>query len=256
MPKLEIAQFPYLNDNYVVLIHDGVSGQTAAVDCGDAAVLLQALDQTGWQLSDLWVTHHHWDHTDGIIEVKNKTGCKVIGPQQKSAQIAGLDKMVWDGDQFKFAGKTVSVISTPAHTNDMINFYIPEDQLVFTGDTLFVLGCGRVFEGDAQMMWQSLQKLMALPPQTQVYCSHEYTLANAEFAVTVDPDNQLLADRKIEIEQLRSLGKPTVPTTIGDEIKTNPFLRPANRAIRQHLGMENASDSAVFAEIRKRKDNF
>jgi len=196
------------------------------------------------------------DHTAGLSQLKSSMACRVIGPRDQSQPISGLDETVGDGDSFNFGGKLVQVLHTPGHTRDMINFYLPDEQLVFTGDTLFALGCGRLFEGDAVMMWDSLNKLMALPPQTRVYCSHEYTLANAQFAVTVDPDNSELLKRVEQIEALRSDGQPTVPSSIEVELATNPFLRAADPAIRQHLGLVDASDADVFAEIRTRKDNF
>jgi len=256
MSSFEIHLLPYLSDNYGVLLHDEASGKTAAIDCGDAESYLQALDAKGWKLSEIWITHHHWDHTQGLGEVKEKTGCKVIGPKQKSTAIDGLDQMFWDGDTFEFAGQTVEVIATPVHTTDMINFYLPAEGIVFTGDTLFTLGCGRIFEGNPAMMWESLQKLMALPKETVIYSSHEYTNANAEFALSVDPQNEMLHARAVEITQMRSKNEPTVPTTLELELVTNPFLRADDQSIRRHLAMTDASNGDVFAEIRKRKDNF
>ena len=255
MADLQYFQFPYMSDNYGVLIHSDVTGETAAIDAGDASALLAELKQNGWQLTNLFVTHHHADHVEGLEEVKSATGCKVTGPAQHS-NIAGLDNKVSEGDVFQFAGCDVQVLHTPGHTTDMLNYYLPQQGVVFTGDTLFALGCGRLFEGNADMMWQSLNKLMALPAATKVYCSHEYTEANAKFAVTVDPENTALQSRFEEIKQLRSEGKATVPTTIAEELATNPFLRADDKSIRAHLGMADASDAEVFAVIRQRKDNF
>ncbi len=255
MAKLEFFQFPTLSDNYGVLVHDTSSGQTASIDAPDADDVEAALNKKGWQLSHILVTHHHWDHTQGIATLKANHGCHVIGPSDEADKIDTLDETVADGDTFSFAGETVHAISTPGHTLGMINFYFPESQVVFTGDTLFALGCGRIFEGDPAMMWQSMEKLMALPPETTVYCGHEYTQANAKFALSVDPDNAKLVIRAAQIDALRGAGKPTLPTTIGEELETNPFLRASDPHIRKFLGMENASDSDVFAEIRKRKDN-
>ncbi len=256
MSKLEIYQFPYLSDNYGVFLHDAQTGETAAIDCGDAGAYEKAMMDTCWKLTEIWVTHHHPDHTDGIMTVKQLTGARVRGPKENSKPISGLDEHYWDGDSFTFAGHKVDVISTPGHTTDMINFYIADESVVFTGDTLFTLGCGRLFEGSAALMWEGMQKLMKLPFDTTVYGSHEYTLANARFAVSVDPDNQELLAKKVAYEALRAEGKPTVPTVLETEFATNPFLRPHDPSIRKHLGMESASDSEVFAEIRKRKDNF
>ncbi len=256
MAELELYQFPYLSDNYGFLLHDKASGATAAIDCGDAESYFQALDATGWKLTEIWITHHHWDHTQGLMEVKSATGCKVRGPEQKSTAIEGLDEHYWDGDSFEFAGQKVEVISTPGHTTDMINFYLPSEGKLFSGDTLFTLGCGRLFEGTPDMMWIGMQKLLSLPVETLVYGSHEYTLANAKFAVSVDPKNEMLHARAVEFEKMQQEGEATVPTTLELEIATNPFLRPADPAIRKHLAMEKESDGSVFAEIRKRKDNF
>ncbi|MDJ0858181.1 MAG: hydroxyacylglutathione hydrolase [Dinoroseobacter sp.] len=252
---LEVYQYPYgPGANYGVLLHDPVAKETASVDAGDGAALMAALEKTGWPLTEIWVTHHHHDHVDGLEEVKAATGCTVRGPAPESQPIAGLDLRHGDGDSFVFAGHSVHVIHTPGHTTDMINYYLPSERLVFTGDTLFVMGCGRLFEGDGPMMHASLQKLVALPEDTVVYCSHEYTEANADFALTVDPNNTALRERATAVKALRAEGKPTVPTTLADELATNPFLRANDPAIRAHLGLEDASDAEVFTEIRRRKD--
>ena len=254
MSNLEFFQYPCLSDNYGVLIHSAQTGETACVDAASAESVENALSEKGWSLTHILVTHHHFDHTDGVAELKEKTGCKVIGPEAEAAKIKGLDETYNDGGVFEFAGETVNVISTPGHTLGMINFYFPASNVVFSGDTLFALGCGRIFEGTAEMMWSSMQKLMALPSETLIYCGHEYTLSNAKFAVTVDPTNEELQARLNEVEALRADGKPTVPTTLQVELNTNPFLRAGDPAIRAHLGMENATDAEVFAEIRHRKD--
>jgi hydroxyacylglutathione hydrolase len=251
--SLKIHQFPYGGDNYGVLLHDAASGQTACIDPGDAAATFAALDQTGWTLSHIWITHHHGDHTAGLVEVKSATGAQVIGPKGK---ISGIDKYLSQGDSFEFAGQSVDVIETPGHTLDMINFYLAGEKLAFTGDTLFALGCGRVFEGTPPQMWDSLQKLANLPDETVIYCSHEYTAANAAFALSVDPENDALKTRADQITDLRAAGKPTIPTDLALEKATNPFLRPHDPAIRAHLGMQTASDTEVFTEIRARKDRF
>jgi hydroxyacylglutathione hydrolase len=249
---LQFHQFAYNSDNYGVLVHDPATATTTCIDAGDAGAVLEALQATGWALSDLWITHHHWDHTDGLAELKAKTGCTVTGPDG----VKGVDKIVKGGDSFAFAGHSVEVIHTPGHTLDMLNFYLPEAQCVFTGDTLFVMGCGRLFEGDGPMMWASMQKLMALPPETVVYCAHEYTLASAAFALSVDPDNPALHAQVARVKALRDKGAPTVPTDIATELATNPFLRPHDAAIRSGLGMQDATDAEVFTEIRARKDRF
>lgn len=255
MTALEFFQFPTLSDNYGILVHDPKSGATASIDAPDANDVKQALAEKGWSLSHILVTHHHWDHVQGIGELKSETGCHVIGPADEAGKIEHLDETVLDGSEFEFAGEKVSCISTPGHTLGMINFHFAGSGVVFTGDTLFALGCGRIFEGDAKMMWRSMERLMALPPETIVYCGHEYTQTNAKFALTVDPNNAKLVIRAAQIDALRADGKPTLPTTIGEELETNPFVRASDAGIRQVLGMENATDADVFAEIRKRKDN-
>ena len=255
MTNLQFFQFPCLSDNYGVLVHDPETANTASIDAPDADAVRNALSEKSWKLTHILVTHHHWDHTQGIEDLKSETGCNVIGPEAEAARIPTLDETVSDGDSFKFGGETVEVISTPGHTLGMVNYHFPHSNVVFTGDTLFALGCGRVFEGDPHMMWNSLTKLMKLPPNTAVYCGHEYTQANAEFSLTIDPENSKLVERAAEIAELRAGGQPTLPTTIGAELATNPFLRAADAGIRKNLGMENASDADVFAEIRHRKDN-
>lgn len=249
---LQFHQFAYNSDNYGVLVHEPDSGETACVDAGDSAEYQAALNRTGWSLTEIWLTHHHWDHTDGLKKLKAATGASVKGPEG----IAGVDETLADGDKFTFAGHVVEVIHTPGHTLDMINFHIPSQRTVFTGDTLFSLGCGRIFEGDAEMMWNSLQKLSALPGDTVIYSAHEYTLSNAQFALSVDPDNDALKTRAADVETKRKANAPTVPSLLADEWATNPFLRATDPAIRVHLGLTEASDEEVFAEIRRLKDNF
>ncbi len=256
MSKLEIHQYSYMSDNYGVLLHAPASGETVCIDCGDAKASLSALQKTGWSLTEIWVTHHHADHTAGVMELKSATGATVRGPAPLSQNISGLDETLNDGDTFVFASQEVHTIHTPGHTKDMINFYLPDESLLFTGDTLFTMGCGRLFECDANTMHESLAKLTALPPNTLVYSSHEYTLANVKFALSVDPENAALRSRASHVESLRADGKPTVPSTLQEELDTNPFLRAADKNIRELLDMQSADDADVFAEIRLRKDNF
>jgi hydroxyacylglutathione hydrolase len=253
---LQTHQFSYGSDNYGLLLHCRETGQTACVDAGDADVTRAALAETGWRLTHIFITHHHGDHTDGLANLKEVYNATVLGPKIDSAVSKLYDTHLSDGDHFEFAGRRIDVLGTPGHTLDMLNFYIADDQIVCTGDTLFVLGCGRIFEGNAPMMWAGLEKLMALPDDTIVYCSHEYTLANARFAVTIDPENVALAERQAAFEALRKNNLPTVPTRIDLEKATNPFLRASDPKIRAHLEMPDANDADVFAEIRRRKDNF
>ena len=252
MMALEIHQFGYDQDNYGVLLHDSDSGATAMVDAGNAEAARAALASTGWQLTQIWITHHHGDHTAGLRDIAAETGAATYGPPG----VQGVAYSLAEGDSFVFAGRQVDVLATPGHTLDMLNFHLASEKLAFTGDTLFAMGCGRLFEGDAEMMWASLTKLMALEDDTIIYCSHEYTAANAAFALSVDPDNQALQRRAEAVAELRAGGHPTVPTIMALEKETNPFLRAGDAAIRSFLGMDSAPDSAVFAEIRRRKDSF
>jgi hydroxyacylglutathione hydrolase len=256
MSALVCVQFPYGSDNYGVLLHDSASGETACIDAGDADAALQALDANGWTLTHLLITHHHADHTAGLAAIKAKTGCHVIGPELLSKPIDGLDANVSDGSEFTFANRVVNVLHTPGHTTDMVNYYFADDKLVFTGDTLFSMGCGRLFEGDAAMMLNSVAKLNALPDDTLVYCAHEYTATNARFALDVDPDNAALQQRAKEVTELRAKNLATVPSLLGLEKKTNPFLRTNDAGIRKTLAMADADEVAVFAELRERRNQY
>ena len=254
MALLEVELLPVLTDNYVYLIQDPATGKSGVVDPGLAGPVLQRLRELERGLDWAFLTHHHGDHIGGLAELQEATGCQAIGPRADSARILGLNIAVADGDEVRFGTQRALVFETPGHTRGHVSYWFPEGQALFCGDTLFALGCGRLFEGDAATMWRSLGKLMALPEATRVYCGHEYTLSNARFAVGVDPDNHALARRAAEIETLRERGAPTIPTTIGVEKATNPFLRAADPALRRRLGLENVSDAEVFGEIRRRKD--
>ncbi len=242
MADLETELFTCLSDNFGVLIHDPESGQTASIDAPEEAPILEALERRGWTLTHIFVTHHHHDHVGGIAALKSRFNAQVLGPAREAGKIAGLDTLVDDGDTFDFGGRAIKVISTPGHTLGHVCYYIPSDGLLFAADTLFALGCGRVFEGTMADMWNSLNKLAALPDETLVYFGHEYTQSNARYAVTVEPDNEALIARAKEIDLKRAQGMFTAPTTIGLEKQTNPFLR--------------ASTDEQFAEIRTGKDNF
>jgi hydroxyacylglutathione hydrolase len=254
MAKLETHQFLCLKDNYGVLIHDPDAGVTASIDAPEAEPVRRALKEKGWKLTHIFVTHHHADHTQGVEALKAESGAMVIGAKADAGRINGLDQTVSEGDKFAFGSFEVRVIETPGHTSGHITFWIPGAGVAFAGDTLFALGCGRVFEGDAETMWRSLSKLAALPAETEVYCGHEYTLSNARFALTIEPENAALQRRAAEIERLVAAGKPTLPTRIGVELETNPFLRAQSPDIRQRLGMRGADDWQVFGEVRERKN--
>ncbi len=242
MAKFEIYQFPCLSDNYGVLLHDSETGVTASIDAPDEAAIRTALAKTGWTLTHILNTHHHHDHTGANDALKASSGCTIAGPKDEESKIPGIDVSLSNGDTYDFGGHKAQIISTPGHTLGHIVYHFADDGLLFAGDTLFPLGCGRVFEGTMEQMWSSMEKLTKLPPGTQVYCGHEYTQANANFAVTAEPDNQDLKVRAAEIEALRAKGQATVPTTIGAELRTNPFMRAGN--------------AARFAETRTAKDNF
>ncbi len=256
MTTLQIEQIPVLSDNYVYLIHDPATGACACVDPAVAAPVKQRLDALGWRLSHIFNTHHHHDHTGANLELKVAYGCQVIGAANDAQRIPGIDVKVVDGVYFTFGSVDVEVMEVPGHTSGHIAYWFAQDKALFCGDTLFALGCGRLFEGTPAQMWASLSKLKALPDETRVYCAHEYTQANAAFAITVEPDNEALRSRVAMIESLRAEGRPTVPSTLAEEKATNPFLRPDETGIQKTLNMVGQGTVAVFAEIRHRKDHF
>jgi len=252
----ETRLFLCLKDNYGVLLHDPDSGATAAIDAPEAAPIEEALKQASWKLTDILVTHHHGDHTGGIAALKAKYKCRVVAPAKEAAKIPGVDETVREGDEVKVGKLTAKVIETPGHTLGHIAYWFPKDHLAFVGDTLFSIGCGRVIEGNAEMMWNSLKKLRDLPNETRVYCGHEYTAANIRFARTVEPDNPVLTAREAQVERLTDEGEPTIPVTIGDEKLANPFLRADLPEVKGLVGMDGEEPAQVFAEIRGRKDKF
>ncbi len=256
MAAIEIHQFACLSDNYGFLVHEPEGGLTACIDTPEVGPILDALREKGWSLTHIWNTHHHFDHAGGNLELKERTGCRVVGPRADRDRIPGLDDAVGDGDRFAFGDHEVQVFDVPGHTRGHIAYWLPQDEVAFVGDTLFALGCGRLFEGSPRQMWSSLQKLMALPPQTRIYCAHEYTQANARFALTVDPENADLVARAAAIDGARARGVPTVPTTLAEELRTNPFLRAEQPGLQRALGMAGADPVDVFAETRRRKDSF
>jgi hydroxyacylglutathione hydrolase len=253
---LDIHLVPCLNDNYAYLVHDRSSGAVAAVDPSEAAPVLAALNRHALTLTHVLNTHHHLDHTGGNLDLKERTGAKIVGPRSDADRIPGIDIGVAEGDTFSLGTASARIFDIPAHTRGHIAFWFEADRAVFTGDTMFAMGCGRLFEGTPAQMWSSLSKLAALPPDTRVYCGHEYTLSNGRFALTLEPGNEALKTRMKEVERLREQGLPTIPSTIGLERQTNPFLRPASPELRRTLGLERADDVAVFAETRRRKDVF
>jgi hydroxyacylglutathione hydrolase len=251
-----IEQFGCREDNFGVLIHDTASGLTAAIDAPEEAPIRARLGEKGWTLGQIFTTHHHADHVEGNLPLKAAFGCRITGPSGESDKIPGIDRAVSEGDTIRFGDAEIEVIETPGHTLGHITFWIPSQKVAFVGDTLFAIGCGRVIEGTMEMMWNSLEKLLALPDDTAIYCGHEYTVANAKFALSVEPGNAALVKRDTEVKRLRAEGKATLPTTMGLEKETNPFLRVHSPEIRATLGMANAPAAEVFGELRRRKDNF
>ena len=254
---MSVHQYLCLNDNYGALVHDSATGATACVDVPEAGPTVAALTQRNWNLTDVLITHHHADHIQGVSELKTKfPDARVWGPAKDAARIPFLDHKVKEGDAARVGSLAAKVIETPGHTLGHIAYYFEEDDVAFCGDTLFSLGCGRVFEAPHAVMWSSLVKLAALPGETQVYCGHEYTQANGRFAITIEPDNSILKARIEEIARLRGEGRPTLPTTIAAELAANPFLRVEEPAVQAAVGMSGADPAAVFGELRARKDRF
>ncbi len=248
--------FSCLKDNFGVLLHDPASGATASIDAPEAAPVEAALQKTGWKLTDILVTHHHADHPQGIGALKARHKCRVVAPRAEAARIADVDETAGEGDTVKVGGLAARVIETPGHTSGHISYFLPADKLAFVGDTLFSIGCGRVIEGNPEMMWQSLLKLRALPDDTRFFCGHEYTDANIRFAKTIEPNNKALAARADEVKRQLAAGKATIPATIGAEKAENPFLRADDAEVAKSLGLSGKPAWQVFAEIRERKNKF
>jgi hydroxyacylglutathione hydrolase len=254
---ISIHQYLCLTDNYGALVHDSTTGATACVDVPEAGPTLAALAERGWNLTDILITHHHADHIQGVPEVKAKfPNAKVWGPAKDAARIPFLDHQVKEGDTAKVGSLRAKVIETPGHTLGHIAYHFEDNAVAFCGDTLFSLGCGRVFETPLAVMWSSLAKLAALPGETQIYCGHEYTQANSRFALTIEPGNPILKARTEEIARLRAERRPTVPTNIAAELAANPFLRVEEPAVQAAVGIAGAEPAAVFGELRTRKDRF
>jgi hydroxyacylglutathione hydrolase len=248
--------FPCLADNYGYLLHDPESGATAAVDTPDAEEIARQLDSRGWRLTHIFNTHHHADHAGGNLALKRRTGCKVVGPRADAARIPGIDVAVGEGDAVELGAHLAAVHDTPGHTRGHIVYHFAEARAAFVGDTLFAMGCGRLFEGTPSEMWSSLQKILQWPDETRIYCAHEYTQSNARFALTVEPNNAALRARAADVARLRAEGAWTVPTTLREERATNPFLRPQSSDLRATIGLGPAPDVDVFAKTRALKDAF
>ena len=255
MSGLQIEQIPVLRDNYVYLARDARSGACAAVDPSVAEPVLAALDRRDWRLTHILNTHHHHDHVGGNLQLKRVTGCTIVGNRHDAHRIPGIDVFVADGEEVSLGEQTALVIDVSGHTIGHIAYWFREARALFCGDTMFSLGCGRLFEGTPGQMWSSLTKLRELPGDTRVYCGHEYTESNARFALAVDPDNSTLRRRAEEVRALRAEGRPTVPSTIAVERAANPFLRADDPGLQRAAGLA-ADPVAAFAEIRRRKDVF
>ncbi len=253
---LEIITIPCLADNYAFLMHDPDSGVTGLVDAPEAAPIKAELDRRGWGLDFVLLTHHHWDHIDALDELRQIYKPSVVGAEADAHRLPPLEVAVKEGTAFSFAEEDVQIIEVPGHTVGHIAFYLPESRAVFTADSLMALGCGRLFEGSPAQMWHSLNKLAALPSDIMVYSGHEYTQSNADFALTIEPDNPALQARVAGIKKARNAGVATVPSPLSLELSTNPFLRAGVAEVKQAMGMQGHDSEQVFTEIRKRKDNF
>lgn len=253
---LELIQIPVLKDNYIYLVHDSDSGETAVIDPAEAEPVLSILEKNDWELTYILNTHHHSDHVGGNEKLKQRTGCTVIGSTIDQHRIPSIDRTVVDEDSVTLGQYVAKVIATPGHTLGHIVYFFPSEEWLFTGDTLFLMGCGRLFEGTAEQMWYSLQKLKTLPESTKIYCAHEYTLNNANFALTLEPLNRQLQERLERVSQSRKRLQSTVPATLKEELETNPFFREDSICIRNIIGMPDALPMAVFSELRRLKDLF
>ncbi len=253
---LDVLQFSCLSDNYGYLIRCSQTGVCATIDTPDPKVIAAEADKMGWDLSQVWNTHHHWDHAGGNDALRQDKGVTITAPGAEAANIGHIDTSVAHGDTVMLGYQKATVIDVGGHTLGHIAYWFEEADVAFVGDSLFALGCGRMFEGTAQQFQASLARLKGLPPETVVYCAHEYTAANAAFALSVDPDNEALMTYAKDVSAKRAQGQPTVPTTIGKELTANPFLRWDDPVLRARLGLEGAEDWEVFAEVRRRKDSF
>ena len=253
---LDLVTVPCLQDNYVYLLHDAATGATAVIDVPEAAPVLAALASHGWTLTDILITHHHWDHIEGVEAVRAATGARVVGAAADAHRLPPLDLAVVEGDAVRLGSEVGLVLDVSGHTVGHIAYHFPTSHIVCSGDSLMALGCGRLLEGSAAQMWDSLCKFAEMPEDTLVCSGHEYSANNAKFALTIEPGNAELISRFDEIAALRAQGQPTVPSRLGLERATNPFLRADLATVKALIGLPHASDAEAFAEIRRRKDRF
>ncbi len=253
---LVVDVFSARTDNFGYLLHDEATGKTAALDAPEANAIRDALERTGWTLTDIFITHHHIDHVEAIAELKAAFGCRVVGPRAEADKIDGLDELVGDGDTVTLGETSFKIMATPGHTLGHIVYFEPFGKHLFSADALFSLGVGRMFEGTPGPMWEGVKRLRELPDDTLVYCGHEYTQSNAKFALSIDPNNRALQQRADVVNSLRNGGKPTIPFELGEDKRANPFLRADAPELAAHYGLEGKDPAEVFAAIRKGKDNF
>lgn len=254
MSSLEIVQVPVLRDNYLYLIHEPTSGVTAAVDPAVAPEVHETLAARGWRLTHILNTHHHLDHVGANLALKEATGCTIVGPAADRDRIPGIDIALAEGDRYALGAAEATVFDVPGHTRGHIAWWFADSEALFCGDTVFSIGCGRLFEGTPAQMWDSISRLRALPDATRVYCAHEYTASNVRFALSIEPDHPALLARAAQVEALRAADQPTVPSTIGAERAANPFFRADDPVLQRAVGMEGCDPAAVFGEVRGRKD--
>lgn len=256
MSTLDIVQIPVLEDNYVYLLHDRPTGATAVVDPAIAEPVLAEARRRGWRIGQILNTHNHGDHVGGNRAIQEATGCRIVGFGPDAERIPGITDRVEDGARVRVGQAEAEVFFVPGHTRGHIAYWFAEDRALFCGDTLFALGCGRLFEGTPQQMWPSLSRLRRLPDDTRVYCAHEYTASNLRFALTVEQDNAALRERGQRVTALRAERRPTVPSLLGEEKATNPFLRADQPSVAAAVDLPGGDPVAVFAEVRRRKDVF
>ncbi|MBE2275683.1 MAG: hydroxyacylglutathione hydrolase [Rhodobacteraceae bacterium] len=253
---LELVTVPCRRDNFAYLLHDAASGATALIDAPEAEPILAALQARGWTLGQILITHHHDDHIAGVEALRTATGARVLGAAADRHRLPPLDRAVAEGDRVAIGPEEAVVIDVPGHTRGHVAYHLPQSALVFTADSLMAAGCGRLFEGTAEEMWQSLQKLASLPRQTQVCSGHDYLDSNLRFALSLEPGRAEIISRQAEVERMRREGRLPMPWSLDEEQRTNPFLRAADPALKAAMGMAGAPDVAVFAAIRAAKDRF